>query len=145
MLCDNMGCDLVVYKEVEDVGCSMSYSTFNKLRKIIVLQYLKMNDIYVLTDNLLSELMCIPSAEFHKKVNELLETINTDESVAMTVLWNHSDCDGAYYGEDCENIANVIKRVIENMEENDLDKEWLETLYSTFKYVGDIDGILQVW
>ena len=145
MLCDNMGCDLVVYKEVEDVGCSMSYSTFNQLRKRIVLEYLAMNGVKISNDNLFSALICLPSAEFHKKVDALLETINTDESVAMTVLWNHSDCDGAYYDEDCENIANVIGRILENIEENDYDKEWLESLYSTFKYVGDIGGILQVW
>ena len=140
-----MGCDLVAYKEVDDVGCSMSYSTFNRLRERIIIEYLLMNNKEIPEENPIAAIVCIPSAEFHKKVSHILETIGTDESVAMSVLWEHSDCDGAFYDEDCKYISNVIKKILENIEKDDDDKEWLEALYSTFKYVGDNNGILQMW
>ena len=112
-----MGCDFCVYvPATEDKDCGMAYSTFGRVRTSIIALYLeKMGKVVDLSDGEDFNLMMnVVSQSLVDKVSKALDELKTEEADAMKVLWEHSDCDGSYWTEDCENIAKGIKKIVTN-------------------------------
>ena len=142
-----MGCDLCVYlPDNGDHDCAMAYSSFNRLRNSIIALYLqKMGKEVELTDGEDFNLMVgVTSMSLIKKVSKALEEIGTEEAYGLKVLWEHSDCDGNYWSDDCLSIGHAIKSIIDMFDEDDDDKCWAEGLADMFIYAGEHDGIVEV-
>lgn len=142
-----MGCDLCVYvPDKGDYDCSMAYSSFNRVRVSIMALYLeKMGASVDISDGDAFNLMVnIVSKTLQDDVSKALDDLNTEEADAMKVFWNHSDCDGQYYSEDCLNIASGINKIIDMFAEDDDDKFVAKNLADMFQYAGSKDGIVEV-
>ena len=144
-----MGCDLCVYLPDDgDKDCGMSYSTFDRVRTSIVMLYLKkkgLDDQVVITENsALANIFGVMPKPSYESVSKILGSIGTDEGDSMKFFWEHSDCDGSYWYEDCLNIANVIKSILPMFDEEDFDKGYAEALERTFRYAGEMEGIVEV-
>ena len=142
-----MGCDFCVYvPATEDKDCGMAYSTFGRVRTSIIALYLeKMGKVVDLSDGEDFNLMMnVVSQSLVDKVSKALDELKTEEADAMKVLWEHSDCDGSYWTEDCENIAKGIKKILPMFDKDDDDKDWAKSLMEMFEYAGRNEGIVEV-
>ena len=63
----------------------------------------------------------------------------------MLAFWNHSDCEGSYWTEDCKDIAKGIKMILNMFDkDDDEDKGWAERLMELFDAAGRNEGIVEV-
>ena len=142
-----MGCDLCVYVPKNgDEDCGMSYSTFNKVRTSIIQLYLEKMGVTVDIEDseVLAYSMGIISDTLWKRVSDALEGIDSPEAAGMLAFWNHSDCEGSYWTEDCKDIAKGIKMVLNMFDKDDEDRGWAKTLMELFDAAGRNEGIVEV-
>ena len=142
-----MGCDFCVY--LPDDGkydCGMAYSTFNRVRTSIVALYLQKHnvDVFMTDEEDYGLTFAVVSQSLMEKVSDALDNMCTDEANSLKVVWEHSDCDGSYWSEDCVNIGAAIKSVLKMFDEEDPDKERAEALAEMFCYAGEKQGIVEV-
>ena len=142
-----MGCDLIVYKpeEGDDGWCGMAYSTFNRLRNVIVKTFIQMKGYELPENNPLLDAIALNSVSYCDAINEILDKISDENIEGIRTLWNHSDCDGEYFGEDCKDIGAVIERILPNVTDiEEWDRGMLESMRDMFKHAGEVDGLVVV-
>ena len=144
-----MGCDLCVY--VPDNGrhdCAMSYSSFNRVRNNIVFAYLELmgkgDEVKVNDGEAFTMMVGVTPESTFKKVSEALDKLNTAEAESLKVLWEHSDCDGSYWWEDCENIASAIRKVLPLLKQEGISTAQIEGLLETFSRAVECEGFVEV-
>ena len=144
-----MGCDLCVY--VPDNGehdCAMAYSSFNRVRDKIVFAYLELmgkgDEVKVNDGEAFTMMVGVTPESTFEKVSEALYKLNTEEADSLKVLWEHSDCDGTYWWEDCENIASAIRKVLPLLKQEEVDTGQIEALLETFSRAVEVEGFVEV-
>lgn len=144
-----MGCDLCVY--VPDNGehdCAMAYSSFNRVRDNIVFAYLELmgkgDEVKVNDGEAFTMMVGVTPESTFEKVSEALYKLNTEEADSLKVLWEHSDCDGTYWWEDCENIASAIRKVLPLLKQEEVDTGQIEALLETFSRAVEVEGFVEV-
>lgn len=144
-----MGCDLCVY--VPDNGehdCAMAYSSFNRVRNNIVFAYLELmgkgDEVKVNDGEAFTMMVGVTPESTFEKVSEALYKLNTAEAESLKVFWEHSDCDGSYWWEDCENIASAIRKVLPLLKQEEIDTGQIEALLETFSRAVECEGFVEV-
>lgn len=137
-----MGCDLCVYVPAkEDHDCAMSYSTFDAIRVYIAGLYLREKG-YDIESDMFSVLS-------YGKVYDLLREqyekyIEGDEFAGILLNWfKHSDCEGSYWWDECENIAKVLTYYVDKISD-EYFKGFVEALIDTFTYAAHVEGVVEV-
>ena len=141
-----MGCDLHVYvpEESDDGWCGMAYSTFNRIRNLIVEEYVVMNGQELPENDPLLGMMALNTDSYFKAILDRLYDIDEDNVEGIIALWKHSDCDGEYWTDDCFMIANAIDKILPRINKGDMDYNRLESLRDVFRCAAKKDGMVIV-
>ena len=143
-----MGCDMHVYVPDGDADISWSYSTFNRIRARIILEFVKLHGdepLDLTDDERFALLLGMLSSSLSVKIAKMLEDMCTPESEAMLDLLNHSDCEGVYYDETCEGLCSALKDVIAHLDEDDKDRDYIIQFYELYRHAFEKDGIVVVY
>ena len=138
-----MGCDLCVYVPAkEDHDCAMSYSTFDTIRVFVAADYLNEKGVEIDPES-------VGIGTYNRIVAQLKEYRDKGDSHARILCdWlNHSDCEGSYWPNECEDIVTALTHYLERFEgkwEDNWFKDRIECLIDTFKYAAENDGIVEV-
>ena len=139
-----MGADFVALIPSESTG--MSYSCVHTVRsKLINMVDKELGGIFD-TTNWVSKsgLVFDTVAQNYELViqglTQMLNASGDDVIAGVLAFVNHSDCDGAFYGADCELILKALKK----LQETD-DDEVIESLIKVFDNAVSDNGIVAIW
>ena len=142
-----MGCDIVPLIPDDDHTSCMAYSSFARARIEILEAYFLAKGVSFETEStediLCTTLGILPEKTINKMKAWLL-TSEDAEAPGMLEFLEHSDCEGYYETETCGMIAQGVKIAMEQMDPEEIDDR-IESLYETFTYAYEKDGIVAMW
>lgn len=142
-----MGASFIAYRKVKDA--SVGYGTVHVIRSCLLrmLDSIKGTSYANRFENLTERNHCITTKdlinEWEQFANDLYKDCSEPGLYGIFLLVHHSDCDGAFNGDDCREIATSLKKLLDS----DIDLSYaacaIENLYDVFSEV-DSEGMVEI-